>query len=182
MTYDIVYADPPWRYDDKCLHRGGAERHYETKDVAGIAGLVDESLFSSDCALFMWATFPKLAESLELFGLWGFTYKTCAFVWVKSNKREGYGQEKFGFAGIDDYIGMGRWTRSNAEICLLGTRGKPKRASCGVRQIVYHPVMEHSRKPSVVRDRIVELCGDLPRIELFARQKAEGWDSWGNEI
>ena len=77
---------------------------------------------------------------------------------------------------------MGYWTRANTELCLIGTKGKPKRISMGVHQVVYERIREHSRKPDRVRDRIIELCGDLPRIELFARQKAEGWDSWGNEV
>ena len=74
------------------------------------------------------------------------------------------------------------WTRSNPEVCIIGTKGKPKRNSASVHQVVYEPIREHSRKPDCVRDRIVELCGDLPRIELFARQKVDGWDCWGNEV
>ena len=88
-------------------------------------------------------------------------------------------------------MGMGRWTRANSEICILGTKGKPQRMSAGVRQLVetiYEPELiqsvpeRHSKKPNVVRDRIVELCGDIPRVELFAREFAEGWDSWGDEL
>jgi N6-adenosine-specific RNA methylase IME4 len=80
------------------------------------------------------------------------------------------------------FVGMGYYTRANNEICLLGTRGKPlARKSKAVQQIVISQIREHSRKPDEVRERIVELFGDLPRIELFARQAADGWDCWGNE-
>ena len=80
------------------------------------------------------------------------------------------------------FWGMGSWTRANAELCLLATKGKPKRLSASVHSIMDYPIMEHSRKPKQTRKRIIELCGDLPRIELFARQRARGWDAWGDEI
>ena len=102
---------------------------------------------------------------------WGFEYKTCAFSWVKKNKKSD-----------SLFWGLGYWTRANNEICLLATKGKPKRVSKAVHQVVLDKIREHSRKPDCVRDRIVDLCGDLPRIELFARQKADGWDAWGNEV
>jgi N6-adenosine-specific RNA methylase IME4 len=80
------------------------------------------------------------------------------------------------------FTGLGYWTRANPEMCLLATKGNPKRISKNVNQLVIDKRREHSRKPDCVRDRIVELMGDLPRIELFARQKVDGWDCWGNEI
>lgn len=101
----------------------------------------------------------------------GFTYKTVAFVWLKLNK-----------SGKGFFFGMGYWTRSNAEICLLAVKGKPKRVSRKVFQIIVSPLQEHSRKPDEARRRIVDLLGDLPRIELFAREKTAGWDVWGNEV
>ena len=115
-------------------------------------------------------TFPCYQEGLELIEKWGFTYKTCAFSWVKRNRNS----DSF-------FMGCGYWTRANTEICLLATKGKPHRVSKSVRQVCDAPIMEHSRKPAEIRDRIVELCGDIPRIELFARQAADGWDRWGNE-
>ena len=118
----------------------------------------------------MWATFPMLREALELIEAWGFTYKTIAFNWVKQNK-----------SGNGIFWGLGNWTRSNSEICLLAVKGKPKRISAGVHSVVLSPLQRHSQKPAEVRDRIVELMGDLPRIELFARSAAEGWDCWGPE-
>lgn len=118
----------------------------------------------------MWATFPMLREALEVIEAWGFTYKTIAFNWVKQNK-----------SGVGLMWGLGNWTRSNSEICLLAVKGKPKRVSASVHSVILSPVQQHSRKPAEARDRIVELMGDLPRIELFAREAAPGWDAWGNE-
>ena len=114
---------------------------------------------------------PKLDEVFALISAWGFEYKTCAFTWVKRNK-----------IAPTWFWGMGRWTRANAELCLLATKGSPKRVSAGVHSIIDTPIGKHSAKPAIVRDRIVELCGDLPRIELFARDRVSGWDAWGNEV
>lgn len=91
---------------------------------------------------------------------WGFVYKTVAFVWIKKNKK-----------ADSLFWGMGYWTRANAELCMLATAGQPKRRSASVHQVILSPIEEHSKKPDVVRERIVELLGDLPRVELFARQK-----------
>jgi len=79
-------------------------------------------------------------------------------------------------------MGLGYWTRSNPEMCLLATKGKPKRFFKNVKQLIIDKRREHSRKPDCSRDRIVQLCGDKPRIELFARQKVSGWDNWGNHF
>jgi N6-adenosine-specific RNA methylase IME4 len=112
-----------------------------------------------------------LKEGFEVIDAWGFTYKTCAFNWVKKNKKS------------DSWFwGLGHWTRANSEICLLATKGKPKRISKSVHQICDARIEQHSKKPDEIRDRIVELCGDLPRIELFARQPTLGWDVFGNEV
>ena len=107
----------------------------------------------------------------HLIRAWGFRYKTVAFVWLKRNRKS-----------PSWFYGMGYWTRSNAEICLLATRGKPKRQSAGVHQFIISPIEQHSKKPDEARDKILALMGDLPRVELFARQKTPGWDAWGNEI
>ena len=125
-----------------------------------LCALPVETLAEKDCLLFLWATFPQLPEALRLIRAWGFTFKTSP-TW---------------------FYGLGYWTRGNAEICLLAKRGKPKRRSAGVHQFIISPVEEHSKKPDVTRDKIIELAGDLPRVELFARQKAPGWDVWGNEV
>jgi N6-adenosine-specific RNA methylase IME4 len=125
-----------------------------------------------DSVLLMWVTAPCLEEGLELIKKWGFTYKTIGFTWIKKNKKTN-----------SLFWGMGYYTRANTELCLLATKGKPlKRVSRSIHQVVESPVQEHSRKPDEVRNRISRLFGDLPRIELFARQKTEGWDVWGNEV
>lgn len=168
--YQVIYADPPWKYDDKSLNRGGAERHYKTTSNDKLEMINVGSICDDDCILFMWATFPKMQEALDLINAWGFTYKTNAFTWIKKNKK-----------ADSLFWGMGRWTRSNAEVCLLAVKGKPKRINMGVHSVVEHPIMKHSKKPDVVRDKIVELIGDLPRLEMFARESAHGWDVFGNE-
>jgi len=140
-------------------------------NIEDIKELPIKNIAANDCVLFMWVTMPKLNECFDVIKSWGFEYKTCAFTWIKENKNSN-----------SLFWGMGRWTRANAELCLIATKGKPKRKSAAVHSVVMSKIREHSRKPDEVRDRIVELCGDLPRIELFARQEVEGWDCWGDEI
>lgn len=170
--FGIIYCDPAWSYKDKC-HAGerGAGYKYTTTSTEEMAQLPVIKIAAKDCACFMWATMPMLPDALSLMKSWGFQYKTVAFVWVKSNKKSD-----------TDFFGMGNWTRANAEVCLLGIRGKPKRVSAAVRQVIRRPIMRHSEKPPEVRERIVTLMGDIPRVELFARVKTEGWSVWGNEI
>lgn len=170
IKYKIIYADPPWSYNDKSLNRGGAERYYKTVENSVLENLDVQSICDEDCILFMWATFPKIQEALDLIKAWGFKYKTNAFTWVKKNKKAG-----------TNFWGMGHWTRSNAEICLLGVKGKPKRIGMGVHSIIEAPIEAHSKKPEVTKDKILELMGDLPRLEMFARHSTEGWDVYGNE-
>ena len=169
--YNIIYADPPWSYNDKGLNRGGAERYYRTSDHVDIGRIDVQSIAADDCILFMWATFPKISEALELIKLWGFEYKTNGFTWIKTNKKSG-----------TPFWGMGRWTRSNAEICLIAVKGKPKRLDMGVHSVVHSKIRKHSEKPPEVRDLILRLVGDLPRLEMFARTAPEGWDVFGNEV
>lgn len=184
--YKIIYADPPWSYNSKMAlgkgaKRSSAEDYYKTMSTQDICDLPIKDIADNDCILFIWTTFPKLFETQKVINSWGFEYKTCAFVWVKKNKK--YSEERnIKRGGIDDFMGQGRWTRQNAEICLLATKGKPKRLSAKVRQIIYSEIREHSRKPDRVRNDIIELVGDLPRIELFARQVVEGWDCFGDEV
>lgn len=140
-------------------------------NIKDICNLPVEKIASKDCILFMWMTFPTLQESLKVIDSWGFKYKTVAFVWIKQNKK-----------APTLFWGLGFWTRANAEICILATKGNPKRISAKVHQVIISPVEEHSKKPDETRKRIVELVGDLPRIELFARSKTKGWDVWGNEV
>lgn len=168
--YKIVYADPAWSYSDKKCN-GNALDHYKTMSLQDICNLPVGGVTNKDCVLFMWATYPMLKEALLVGESWGFKYKSIAFQWIKLNKKNG-----------KPFFGLGRWTRGNSECCLLFTKGKPQRKSASVFQLIQTPIREHSRKPDEVREKIVELMGDLPRVELFARQKIEGWDSWGNEI
>lgn len=129
------------------------------------------NIADKDCSLFLWVTYPTIIEAFELITAWGFIYKTVAFTLVKKNK-------------VSDsfFTGLGYWTRANAELCLLATKGKPKRVSKSIKQLIVSPIEKHSKKPDEARERIVELLGDLPRVELFARQQYTGWDSIGNEI
>ena len=128
-------------------------------------------LAAPDSALFLWATFPQLPEALRLIREWGFTYKSVAFVWLKKNRK-----------ADSWFYGLGFWTRANAEVCLLATRGHPKRQAANIHQFIISPIEAHSKKPDETRDKIVALMGDLPRVELFARQTPPGWDVWGNEV
>lgn len=171
--YGVILADPPWAYRVYTKKDGGrsAESHYPTMSLADIRALPVADIADRDCALFMWATFPQLQEAFSVIKAWGFTYKTVAFVWVKQNKKSD-----------SLFWGMGYWTRCNAELCLLATKGKPRRASAGVHQVIVSHVQEHSRKPKEVHKRIIQLMGDVPRAELFARRKADGFDVWGNEV
>lgn len=171
--YGVIYADPPWHYkvySKKGMGRS-AESHYPTMKLEDIKALPVADLADRDCALFLWVTLPCLLEGIEVLKAWGFEYKTTAFVWIKQNRK-----------ADSLFWGMGYWTRSNAEICLLGTKGRPKRKDAGIHQVVISHVEEHSRKPQEVHDRIIRLMGDVPRIELFARRKTEGFDVWGNEV
>ena len=133
--------------------------------------------------LFIWVTFPILHLSFKVIEDWGFKYSTCGFVWVKTNKNYNVKQTSFlPNDSFDSFWGLGSWTRSNVELCLIAKKGKIERKSKSVHQLIYEPVRQHSRKPDCIREKIINLCGDLPRIELFARQKTLGWDCWGNEV
>ena len=168
--YAVIYADPPWSYRNKGT-RAAADKHYATMSLEEIKALPVADIAAVDCVLFLWATFPMLPEALETIKAWGFAYKTAAFVWAKQNRRSpGW------------FWGLGNWTRSNAEICLLAVKGRPQRASAAVHSLIDAPVGKHSAKPKEARERIVELMGDVPRIELFARERVDGWDSWGDEV
>ena len=169
QKYHIIYADPPWRYE--CKRTGAAEHHYPTMSIEELCAMPVERLAEKDCLLFLWTTFPQLPEALRLIKAGGVRCRTVAFVWMKKNKKS-----------PTWFYGLGYWTRGNAEICLLAKRGKPKRRNAGIHQFIVSPVKEHRKKPDETRNKIVELAGDLSRVELFARQKTPGWDVWGNEV
>jgi N6-adenosine-specific RNA methylase IME4 len=189
MKYQIIYADPPWSYkvwsEDKKSAQGCAKRHYSTMSISDICSLPIKDMADTDCKLFLWATPPCLQEALQVISSWGFVYKTVVFAWVKTNKRQQQEQSSFlPIDSIDRFYGIGHWTASNIELCLgaLTPNGQLNRQAKDISQVILSPLREHSRKPDEARERIVRLCGDLPRIELFARQKVDGWDSWGNEV
>ena len=173
--YGAILADPPWAfrtYSGKhvAAHRC-SEDHYQTMDLLELELLSVQVMrqAAQDCALFMWVVDSHLDVAIELMKVWDFKYKTIAFVWVKTTK-----------AGVPR-IGMGYWTRKSCELCLLGTRGSPRRFSKGVRQVIMTPRREHSRKPDEVRERIEQLVGG-PYLEMFARDRQLGWDAWGDEV
>lgn len=170
--YQIIYADPPWKYKWGDGGNLAPETHYQTMSVEELSKLPVKALRGKNCVLLLWATCPALPEALELMDAWGFKYKTVFHNWVKVRK-DG-----------KPIMGMGSYTRSGSELLLLGMRGHIKRLSTKVviPQVLMERRREHSRKPDVARDNIVLLFGDLPRIELFGRQKTEGWDVWGNEV
>lgn len=176
--YKIIYADPPWSYKVWSKKTGlgrSAESHYKTMSKEEIQNLPISKITEDDAVLFLWVTAPCLLEGIELIKKWGFEYKTIGFTWVKRNK-------------VSDswFWGMGYYTRANTELCLLATKGKTlKRVSKSVHQIVDSRIRSHSQKPDEVREKIVKLFGDLPRIELFARSNKKienGWTNVGNEI
>lgn len=173
--YNIIYADPPWQYNARnnknTKFGGGAMGHYSTMTTEDICRLPVEDISADNCALFLWTTFPRLQEGLLVMSEWGFQYKTVGFNWVKTNKKNN-----------NPFFGIGYYTKSNSEVCLLGIKGRMKPISNNVSSIIISPREEHSKKPAIIRDKIVELFGDLPAVELFAREKTPGWDVWGNEV
>ena len=167
--YSIIYADPAWSYWD-----GGQKNqslHYATMSIEEICNLPVDRIAAKDCILFIWVTYPILPQSLEVIKAWGFEYSTCGFVWVKKNK-----------VADSYFFGNGSWTRANTELCLIAKRGKVDRLDASISQIIDEPIQEHSKKPDIVRSKITQLVGNLPRIELFSRNTADGWDAWGNEV
>ncbi len=170
--YQIIYADPPWSFNFRNRNRLSQKAKdclYDTMQAKDITNLPIGLLADSNCALFLWVMDSQMPLALDVIRSWGFIYKTVAFTWVKTTKNT-------------YHFGGGNWTRSNPEQCLLATKGDIKRASASVRQLVVEPRREHSKKPDRIRTDIIKLVGNLPRIELFARQKTEGWDVWGNEV
>jgi len=171
--YQIIYADPPWNYKDQGC-RGAMANHYTGMNLNDIKALPVKEIADENCVLFLWTTYPMLEEALEVIKAWGFKYRSIAFQWIKLNKKNG-----------KPFYGLGRWTRGNTEPCLLSTKGKPKRISANVFQLIQQPITRHSEKPQEARDKIIQLLGDLPRIELFARSSKKyenGWVNVGNEV
>lgn len=178
--YNVIYADPPWEYDGQMYDRGGAESHYSTQSIDDLKKLPVGELAADSSVLLMWATFPLLPEAIELGTAWGFKYKTVAFTWVKKNRKANTA-----------FMGMGFYTRANAEIVMLFTKGRAlKRENKNVQQVLFSEVGKHSQKPDEIRKRIEKMFGNVPRLELFARSRKgmfsdheyEGWDVYGNQV
>jgi N6-adenosine-specific RNA methylase IME4 len=169
--FAAILADPPWSFRTWSGRRGTPHRtandHYPTMGLEAMAALTVPA--AADCALFMWVVDSHFDDALRLGAAWGFTFKTCAFVWVKAPTP----------AAVPK-VGMGYWTRKQVEQCWLFTRGSPRRRSRGVEQAIWCGRGEHSAKPAEQYRRIEALV-DGPYLELFARRSQPGWSAWGNE-
>ena len=174
--YNIILADPPWKigfYTIKGNPRMDPKFRvtpYQGMEIEDIKKMPVAEMADENCALFLWITYPCLQWGLDVMKAWGFKYKTVAFTWVKRTQ-----------TGNKWFVGLGNYTKANAEICLLGTKGIMPRKSKKVKQIIIAPVTEHSKKPYEAHKRILKLFGDLPRIELFARNRIPGWDFYGDD-
>ena len=176
--YNIIYADPAWKFSSAKYQDGKrgfgtrVENFYPTMTCKEICHLPVKEISKDDCILFLWTTDSHLLEAIEVIKSWNFKYKTIGFTWVKKYKSGSY------------CYNFGAYTLKSTEICLIALKGKLKniKKSNNIKGLVFAERTKHSKKPDIIRNKIVELCGDLPRIELFARQKVDGWDSWGNEI
>ena len=170
--YGVIYADPPWYFkvrSDKGKGRS-PENHYPLMSLDDICQMNVKDISLPDSVLLLWVCDPMLDQAFKVIEAWGFQFKTVGFTWAKTNKNT------LGF-----FTGLGYWTRGNPEMCLLATRGRPKRKSRSVNQLIISERQKHSQKPLIHRD-IEQLVGG-PYIELFARRKPkDGWDYWGNEV
>jgi N6-adenosine-specific RNA methylase IME4 len=180
MKYDLILCDPPWSYNDKSS-RGSAEKHYKTMSIKDIMELPVSELAADNSVLFLWATFPLLPEALKVMDAWDFKYKTVAFTWIKTNKNKAIAED---ISESDTFFGIGHYTASNAEICLLGKRGKGlERLNRDVRQVIISEREKHSHKPLETFKRIDRLYGaDINRIELFATERQPGWTAYGWDL
>ena len=161
--YQVIYADPPWKYDFSKDSADKIENHYPTMDLEDIKNLKIPS--EDNSVLYLWATAPKLLEALDVMKSWGFTYKTQA-VWDK------------------EWIGMGYWFRGQHELLLVGVKGKfsPPISKFRISSVIRERRTKHSKKPNLVRELISNSFPKFSKLELFAREKINGWDAWGNEI
>lgn len=172
--YQIIYADPPWSFKNKNTGGSmisGADAHYSTMKLEDIKKIPVSNLTDEDCVLFMWWVGSQPQEALDLVKAWGFKIKTMTgFNWVKTTV---IGKL---------FFGMGFWTRQGSENCLIAVKGKPKRINAGVRSVIMAKNEKHSKKPNIFRTEIIKLMGDIPRLEMFAREQREGFDVFGNEV
>ena len=179
LKYGCIYMDPPWDFKTYSADGGNRAPKYNTMSMQEIYDMRVADLAATNCLLAMWVTDPFLEFGFECLDSWGFKYSTVGFYWAKTGKHLPDLIERDNLQ-TSFPIGTGHWTRANPEICLFATRGSPKRLSASIRKLVVAPRREHSRKPDRVRDDLKKLVGG-PYVELFARQKIEGWDVWGNQ-
>jgi N6-adenosine-specific RNA methylase IME4 len=182
--YRVIYADPPWRfatYSDKGKGRS-AEAHYDCLSLDDIKSFPVATWAAPNAVLLLWATDPLLPRALEVIHAWGFAYKTVGFYWVKLHKsvERRLSRDWPLLAERDFFTGLGFWTRANPELCLLATRGQPRRSAGDVAKLLIAPRREHSRKPEETYVRIERLLPG-PYLELFARQRRPGWDGLGDQ-
>jgi N6-adenosine-specific RNA methylase IME4 len=173
--YKVIYADPPWTFATYSRKGKGRspEAYYDCMSLDDIKALPVAEWAAEDCVLLLWTTDPLLEKAFEIIRAWGFAYKTVGFYWAKLRKPDPlYNDRNF-------FTGLGFWTRANPELCLLATRGKPRRRRADVRKLIVSPRREHSRKPDEAYERIEALC-DGPYLEMFARLSRPGWDQWGS--
>ena len=163
IEFEVVYADPPWRYYFSKSDSREIENQYPTMTVDEICALKIPSAKNS--VLYLWATAPKLREALQVMAAWGFEYKSHG-IWDK------------------EIIGMGYWFRGQHELLLVGTKGKfsPPPQPLRIGSVIRERRSKHSKKPDAVRDLIASWFPDKSRVELFARQETVGWSVWGNEV
>lgn len=161
-NYDLIYADPPWRYSFSKSNSRKIENQYQTMSTEEICNMVVPSAPNS--VLYLWTTSPKLLDGLRVLSAWGFTYKSQA-VWDKETK------------------GMGYWFRGQHEILLVGTKGKfsPPAPNLRVGSVFRYKRSNHSKKPDEIRKYLSFVHPDSLKLEMFARQTSIGWDTFGNE-
>ena len=170
--YQIIYADPAWQYKSKeCLAKksilnGKLNTHYSTMSMNDLKKLPVGGVSDDNCLLFLWVVSPMLDECIDVLKSWGFKYSTIGFIWHKQKTNPG------------------SYTMSECEICLIGKKGNipTPRGLRNIRQFLSESKTKHSSKPEEIRNRITQMFPTQNKIELFARQKVEGWDSWGNEV
>ena len=175
-AFEIVYADPPWSYYGSRVKDAAAAKHYSLMSQEALARLPVRDLMAKRAALFLWATGPRLHMAIELIHRWGLHFRGVLYVWVKTNRRG----EIIAGQGVPP-----TFTKPTTEFVLAATTmptGRPFPVlDLAQAQVVLHPRSEHSRKPAIFRTMIEQLCGKRKRIELFARESAPGWKSWGTQ-
>lgn len=181
-TYNLIYADPPWRFEVRDRATGldkSPDSHYQTMKTDAIAALPVINWAAPDSLLAMWVYDPMLPDALKIAQAWGFKFTTVLFRWLK-----GDGQGRLFDDGERLKFGQGYHTRGGGcEECWLFKRGKGLPVlRHDIRKEFYANRREHSRKPDEVSGWLVDLYGNVPRLEMFARQRRPGWDSWGNEV